>query len=137
MKEYTESNHLKRKIMMFTWLSRLSSAGTAVFFVIVLIALGRSYAASAISAALFLGCCRWKKDFINQREIYAAGFEGEQILRNALRKMLTDEYSAFFNIIIDGVGEIDCIVIGPAGLYVIEAKHTQVRSSMTKTVGRE
>lgn len=123
MKEYTKSNHLKQKIEIYTWLSRLTSAGTAAFFVIALLALPRSYAASAISAALFLGCCSWNKDFLRQREIYTAGFEGEQILRNALGRILSNEYSAFFNVIIDGVGEIDCFVIGPSGLYVFEAKN--------------
>ena len=123
MKEYTKSDHLKRNIKLYTWLSRLTSAGTAVFFVIALLALTKSYTTSAISAALFLGCCSWKKNFLRQREIYTAGFEGEQILKNALGRMLSNEYSAFFNIIIDGVGEIDCLVIGPSGLYIFEVKH--------------
>ena len=123
MNEYTKSDHLKRNINLYTWLSRLTSAGTAVFFVIALLALTRSYTASAISAALFLGCCSWNKDFTRQREIFTSGFEGEQLLRNSLSKTLSNEYSAFFNIIIDGVGEIDCLVIGPSGLYIFEAKH--------------
>ena len=44
-------------------------------------------------------------------------------MRKSLSKILSNEYSAFFNVVIRGVGEIDCFVIGPSGLYIFEAKH--------------
>ncbi len=123
MKEYTKSNHLKHQIIIYTWLSRLGSAGAAVFLVATLYVLTISYAASAISATLFFGCWSWKKDSNRNRDIYASGFEGEERLKNTLQRTLSDEYTAFFNIVAKRIGEIDCLVIGPSGFYIFEAKN--------------
>jgi hypothetical protein len=54
---------------------------------------------------------------------YLRGHEGEMLLRDHLHSILDDEYMAFFGVPIAGAGDIDCVVVGPAGLFCIEAKH--------------
>lgn len=58
---------------------------------------------------------------------YRYGIKGERILRNHLRSLnLGDEYTAYYNLPTNGNGktfDIDCILVGPVGLYVFEVKH--------------
>jgi hypothetical protein len=58
---------------------------------------------------------------------YRCGISGERILRNQLRSLnLSDEYTAYYNLSLNGNGkafDIDCILVGPVGLYVFEVKH--------------
>jgi len=65
-----------------------------------------------------------------KRSICKVGLEGEERLRTYLRNILTDEYTALHNVPVEH-GDIDCIIIGPKGLYAIEAKHH--RGSITYT----
>ena len=51
------------------------------------------------------------------------GIKGENILEKTLSESLSDEYTAFFNIPIESGGDIDCLVIGPTGIYLFEAKN--------------
>lgn len=58
---------------------------------------------------------------------YRCGISGERILRNHLRSLnLSDKYTAYYNLSTNGNGkafDIDCILVGPLGLYVFEVKH--------------
>lgn len=58
---------------------------------------------------------------------YRCGISGERILRNQLRSLnLSDEYTAHYNLTTNGNGkafDIDCILVGPLGLYVFEVKN--------------
>lgn len=54
---------------------------------------------------------------------YSHGHEGESILRRQLHSILSDDYIAFFGYPLKDRGDIDCVVLGPSGLYVMEAKH--------------
>ena len=51
-----------------------------------------------------------------------AGIEGENILRTYLKERLNDRYTAIYNIPTRS-GDIDCMLIGPSGIHVIEVKH--------------
>lgn len=51
------------------------------------------------------------------------GIKGENILEKILSESLSDEYTAFFNIPIKSGGDIDCLVNGPTGVYLFEAKN--------------
>lgn len=53
---------------------------------------------------------------------YGAGQKGETLLQQALDHILTDKYLAIFNFPIADK-DIDCVVLGPSGLYAIETKH--------------
>jgi hypothetical protein len=58
---------------------------------------------------------------------YRCGVQGERILRAHLRSSgLSDEYTAYYNFPVNGNGvisDIDCILVGPSGLFVFEVKH--------------
>ncbi|HBL24924.1 MAG TPA: hypothetical protein DDZ40_12535 [Deltaproteobacteria bacterium] len=51
-----------------------------------------------------------------------AGIEGENILRQCLNRRLDDAHTAIYNIP-TGFGDIDCAVIGPGGIHIMEVKH--------------
>jgi hypothetical protein len=58
---------------------------------------------------------------------YRCGIRGEQVLRVHLLSLgLCDEYTAYYNVPLNGKGrasDIDCVLVGPSGLFVFEAKH--------------
>ncbi len=59
---------------------------------------------------------------IRKRTICRIGLKGEDALRDHLREILTDEHTVLYNVPVEK-GDIDCIIIGPEGLYAIEAKN--------------
>ena len=58
---------------------------------------------------------------------YRCGIRGEQVLRaHLLSSGLGDDYTAYYNLPLNGNGrtsDIDCVLVGPSGLFVFEAKH--------------
>ena len=58
---------------------------------------------------------------------YRCGIRGEHVLRaHLLSSGLRDDYTAYYNLPLNGNGrssDIDCILLGPSGLFVFEAKH--------------
>jgi Nuclease-related domain len=58
---------------------------------------------------------------------YRYGVHGERVLRaHLLSSGLSDEYTAYYNFPVNGNGgifDIDCILVGPSGVYVFEVKH--------------
>ena len=58
---------------------------------------------------------------------YRCGIRGEQILRaHLLAWGLGNDYTAYYNLPLNGNGkasDIDCILVGPSGLFVFEVKH--------------
>lgn len=58
---------------------------------------------------------------------YRCGAQGEWVLRDHLRSLrLSDEHTAYYNIPTNGngrVSDIDCVLVGPFGVFVFEAKH--------------
>jgi Nuclease-related domain len=45
-----------------------------------------------------------------------AGIDGELIFRQELRELLGNGWTAFYNLP-TGPGDIDCVLVGPSGLY--------------------
>lgn len=58
---------------------------------------------------------------------YRCGLQGERVLRaHLLSSGLSDENSAYYNVPLNGHGrrsDIDCVLVGPSGLFVFEVKH--------------
>ena len=58
---------------------------------------------------------------------YRCGIQGERVLRDHLCSLgLSDEHTAYYNLPTSGngkVSDIDCILVGPSGLFVLEVKH--------------
>ena len=137
MKEYRKSNHLREAYWRAIGLMALCAMGAVVFFLAGAGLLDVNVIAAIFSfGAVFL--CIWYFQRMNdERGIRAAGLEGEKALRKALKRMLPDEYTAFFNIIPEGGREIDCLLIGPSGVYVFEAKHSKGEISLNENGWRQ
>ena len=58
---------------------------------------------------------------------YRSGIRGERVLRaHLLSSGLPDEYAAYYNLPLNGNGrtsDVDCVLVGPSGLFVFEVKH--------------
>lgn len=54
--------------------------------------------------------------------IFKAGLVGESRLRQRLREVLSEDYTVFYNYVTP-YGDIDALVVGPSGVFVIEAKN--------------
>ena len=58
---------------------------------------------------------------------YRCGIRGEQVLRvHLLLSGLDDDHTAYYNLPLNGngkVSDIDCVLVGPSGLFVFEVKH--------------
>jgi hypothetical protein len=58
---------------------------------------------------------------------YRCGILGEHVLRaHLLSSGLDDDYTAYYNLTLNGNGrasDIDCVLVGPPGLFVFEVKH--------------
>ncbi len=58
---------------------------------------------------------------------YHCGILGEQVLQaHLLSSGLGDKYTAYYNLTLNGngrVSDIDCVLVGPSGLFVFEVKH--------------
>lgn len=59
---------------------------------------------------------------INSKRLFAVGMQGENTLREYLRPLLSDKYTAFYNVP-TGYGDIDCVVAGTTGIYALEVKN--------------
>lgn len=54
--------------------------------------------------------------------LYRAGRRGEMRIAKELKK-LPDSYNVFAGVDLDGRGDVDFLVIGPSGIYAVEAKN--------------
>lgn len=59
----------------------------------------------------------------HKKAIYGYGEEGERFLQQALRSILDDRYIAFWGFPRARGGDVDAVIIGPSGVYAMEAKH--------------
>lgn len=56
-------------------------------------------------------------------KVLETGVRGENILKNRLNQMLSDEYIGLFNLPLPHGGDIDCFLIGPTGAYLFDVKN--------------
>jgi len=56
-------------------------------------------------------------------EVYQWGYQGEEKLKRTLLSNLGDEFTGFFGVPIPKRGDIDCLLVGPTGVFVIEVKN--------------
>jgi hypothetical protein len=82
---------------------------------------GRYTTARGIAIGMFI--VGWYY-FLLQYRTYRAGIIGEQKVTRVLSAALSNEYSMFNNVKLKGAwGDIDHIVVGPTGIFVIETKN--------------
>jgi hypothetical protein len=72
---------------------------------------------------VFLGFMSFK---INKHhsaiKIFRAGLQGETALKQTLNS-LSDDFVAFYNVPINNSKDIDCVLVGPKGVFIIEVKN--------------
>jgi hypothetical protein len=56
-------------------------------------------------------------------EPYRQGLIGELTFRIKLKELLSDDHTAFYGYPLKRGGDLDCLVLGPTGLYALEVKH--------------
>jgi len=56
-----------------------------------------------------------------EAKVIQEGLAGEMILRKKLHQILSDDYVGFFSLPL-GRGDIDCLLIGPTGVFLFNAK---------------
>jgi hypothetical protein len=74
------------------------------------------FAAALVPLAAFLFYQR-------KYNIYKGGRQGEQNVIDTLSRNLNDDYSLINGVCIGGGGDIDHIVLGPSGVFVLETKN--------------
>ncbi len=125
MKEVFFSDYLRRKAKK-NLVACLAWAVVALTLLLAGIATGVAFilvsGVVAIVIALFVAATRGPA-----YATYRCGILGEQVLRaHLLSSGLGDKYSAYYNLPLNGNGratDIDCVLVGPSGLFVFEVKH--------------
>ena len=117
MKEIHMSNHLKDTIARHDRMIGVIGIGAMAF-----VAAGAILANPLTGIVPFMAGAFMASTHIRKRALCRVGLKGENALRDHLREILTDEHTVLYNVPVEK-GDIDCIIIGPDGIYAIEAKN--------------
>jgi len=117
MKEIYMSNHLKDTVAKHNRMIGLIGLGAAAAA-----AAGALLADPITGIVPIMAGAAMANNHLKKKSIFEIGLKGEKALRDHLREILTDEHTVLYNVPAEK-GDIDCIIIGPEGLYAIEAKN--------------
>ena len=117
MKEIYMSNHLKDTVAKHNRMIGLIGLGAAAAA-----AAGALLADPVTGIVPIMAGAAMANNHLKKKSIFEIGLKGENALRDHLREILTDEHTVLYNVPAEK-GDIDCIIIGPEGLYAIEAKN--------------
>jgi len=117
MKEIYMSNHLKDTVAKHNRMIGLIGLGAAAAA-----AAGALLADPITGIVPIMAGAAMANNHLKKKSIFEIGLKGENALRDHLREILTDEHTVLYNVPAEK-GDIDCIIIGPEGLYAIEAKN--------------
>ena len=117
MKEIYMSNHLKDTVAKHNRMIGLIGLGAAAAA-----AAGALLADPITGIVPIMAGAAMANNHLKKKSIFEIGLKGEKALRDHLREILTDEHTVLYNVPAEK-GDIDCIIIGPDGLYAIEAKN--------------
>ncbi|MGC9142087.1 MAG: nuclease-related domain-containing protein [Caldimicrobium sp.] len=124
MREVILSEHLKQEVSQLTHAAKQSISLSIVFIILGIILTLFSLTILGIGffvIAFILFFVALKN--LNKKNIFQAGLEGEERLKKTLNRILSDKYTAFFGYQTKKGKDIDCIVTGPKGVFVIEVKN--------------
>jgi hypothetical protein len=84
--------------------------------------------ARGITVGLMVACCYY---FLSQGQNFRKGTIGERRVAETLSAALNDEYSLFNDVKLSGIagGNIDHVLVGPTGIFVMETKNIQGKIS--------
>ena len=117
MKEIYMSNHLKDTVAKHNRMIGLIGLGAAAAA-----AAGALLADPITGVVPIMAGAAMANNHLKKKSIFEIGLKGEKALRDHLREILTDEHTVLYNVPAEK-GDIDCIIIGPDGLYAIAAKN--------------
>ncbi len=137
------SKHLEERYRRLrAWKENLSLAGIIAFTLGLVAIAGQVSLLSEVRYHLpwvlflvcFLGCVVAISTLLTDLARLKTGIMGEVRLQAHLQRFLPDdEYTCYFNVP-TLCGDIDCVIVGPTGVYVIEAKNQ--RGVVTYADGR-
>ena len=89
---------------------------------------GRYDTSRGVALGLLIACSYY---FLHEFPNYRAGIIGEQKVTKTLSLALSDEYSMLNDVMLKSMayGNIDHIVVGPTGIFVIETKNSKGKIS--------
>lgn len=70
---------------------------------------------------------------LNRRRNFRLGFAGERAVAEELNKLMLDGYHVFHDVPMDPYGNVDHVIVGPAGIYSVE---TKTRSKPNSSSGK-
>ena len=124
MREFCVSNHLRTRLEE----KKVDRRGVIIagLFVLLLsiipsILLSPWFLAGGWAVFLIILAGAMSSD--TEKIVLENGIKGEDILKNRLKRILSDEYVGFFGLPLPGGGDIDCFLIGPTGAYIFEVKY--------------
>jgi hypothetical protein len=121
----------RRRLKLMTWvilITWLSSLGTSVTVLVVGLLRGRPPSLFWSLGAGLLLLVAWQvtpriDGQIRTYENYKEGHKGELRVARALQRALDARWTLFQNVVLpEGRGDIDAVLVGPTGLYVLEIK---------------
>lgn len=117
LKSQTRSSFAKAALSMTLFLLILAAVSYRVILTRILDTLELAgYAVSLVPLAAFLF-------YRDKYHIYRGGRQGEQDVIDVLSRTLNDDYSIINGVCLGGGGDIDHIVLGPTGVFVVETKN--------------
>ncbi|WP_353685407.1 nuclease-related domain-containing protein [Thermodesulfovibrio sp. 3462-1] len=123
MREVFMSTYLQQTVSQLEHTCSKYHLGAAVVLVFSIILLPLipflTLAGFIISIILFYQA----QEVSGQKITFELGIQGERRLRRILSLILPDNYTVFYGYQIPNGGDIDCIVIGPKGVFVMEVKN--------------
>lgn len=122
MKEVYVSNYLQDQYNSYRHKVRVRSLYSAGFIAASILCLPFIPQITLVLFVTGLGILVNVSQINSVKSTFAAGIQGENRLREYLNRLLSDKYTAFYNVP-TGYGDIDCLVTGPTGLYAIEVKN--------------
>jgi len=131
MREVLVSNHLFRKYREANreaLVNGLKAAGSALAGLLMLFFYPLLAIPGFIACAVFIYLLSEQS---TRKDRFLRGIEGEFRLRNRLREILPDSYTAYLDVPLTR-GDIDCIVEGPSQAYVFEVKSSRGSISYNK-----
>ena len=122
MREFKLSNHIEKRLAK----AKKAQNGKillGVWSFLLFFTLGYLYPVFyLIGGLIFLTFLLLSAASSKEAKVVRAGLAGEEILRNKLHQILSDDYVGFFSLPLVR-GDIDCLLVGPTGVFLFNAKN--------------
>lgn len=122
MREFKLSNHLEKRLAKAKK-AQYDKILLGVWSFLLFFTLGHLYPVFyLIGGLIFLTFLLLLVASFKEAKVVRAGLAGEEMLRNKLHQILSDEYVGFFSLPLVR-GDIDCLLVGPTGVFLFNAKN--------------